>query len=39
MSPITKKRKQWLWFVGLWFGGLSAVLALAGLIRLLMGME
>ncbi len=39
MSPITKKRKEWLWFVGLWIGGLSAVLVTAGLIRLLMGIE
>ncbi len=39
MSPITEKQKQWLWFVGLWLGGLSAVLLLAVFIRLLMGIE
>lgn len=28
--------KQWLWFVGLWFGGLAAVGTLAYGIRLFM---
>jgi len=39
MSPFTEKQKQWLWFIGLWLGGLSAVLLLAALIRWMMGME
>lgn len=39
MSPFTKKQKQWLWFIGLWLGGLSAVLLLAALIRWMMGIE
>ncbi|MFW6373656.1 MAG: DUF2474 domain-containing protein [Thermodesulfobacteriota bacterium] len=39
MSPFTKKQKQWLWFIWLWFGGLSAVLLLAALIRWMMGIE
>lgn len=39
MSPITKKQKQWLWFIGLWLGGLSVVLLLAVVIRWMMGIE
>jgi hypothetical protein len=39
MSPITEKQKQWLWFIGLWLGGLLAVLLMAALIRLLMGIK
>ena len=33
-APIEKKR-QWLWFVALWCGGLTAAFALSGLVRLL----
>lgn len=36
MKPLTKKQQQWIWFVGLWCGGLAAVLLLAKLIRSLM---
>ena len=39
MKRPTEKQKQWLWFVGLWCGGLSAVMLLAYLIRLMMGIS
>jgi hypothetical protein len=39
MKRPTEKRKQWLWFIGLWCSGLSAVLLLAYAIRLMMGMN
>jgi hypothetical protein len=34
MKAITEKQRQWLWFAGLWGGGLVSVLLLAGLARL-----
>lgn len=37
MKPVTKKGAQWLWFAGLWCGGLAAMSMLAYLIRWLMG--
>jgi hypothetical protein len=33
MKPLTKKFKQWAWFIGLWCAGLAAVLLLAYVIR------
>lgn len=33
MKPFTEKTKQWLWFAGLWVGGLLATLLLARAIR------
>jgi uncharacterized membrane protein len=36
MKPLTKKQRQWVWFIGLWCGGLAAVLLLAHLIRWMM---
>ena len=36
MKPLTKNQRQWAWFVGLWCGGLTAVLLLAYLIRWMM---
>ena len=33
MKKPTKKQRQWLWFVGLWCGGLIAVFLLSYLIR------
>ena len=36
MKPLTKKQQQWVWFVGLWCGGLAAVLLLVRMIRWLM---
>jgi uncharacterized membrane protein len=36
MKPLTKKQQQWVWFVVLWCGGLTAVLLLAYLIRWMM---
>lgn len=32
----SQKQRQWLWFVGLWFGGLFAVLSLSTIIKLMM---
>ena len=29
MRPITKKQRQWLWFGGLWTGGLVVTALLA----------
>jgi hypothetical protein len=29
MNPPTDKKRQWLWFVLLWLGGLLATLALS----------
>jgi len=26
---LSEKQKQWLWFIGLWFGGLFCVLMLS----------
>ena len=36
MNQLTKKQRQWAWFIGLWFAGLSAVLLMARGIRWLM---
>ena len=33
MKPFTEKQKQWLWFVALCLGGLSATFALSTLVR------
>jgi hypothetical protein len=30
---LTEKQRQWLWFVGLFAGGMAAMLLLAGLVR------
>lgn len=38
MMPSTKKQRQWLWFAGLFVGGMIAMLVLAGSVRLLLGM-
>lgn len=32
------RRRQWLWFVGLWCGGLAAAFALGGAIKLFMAL-
>jgi len=37
MRPFTKKQQQWMWFVLLWCGGLSATVLLACVVRLIMG--
>lgn len=39
MKRPTEKQKQWLWFIGLWCGSLSAVFLLAYVIRLMMGIN
>jgi hypothetical protein len=39
MKRFTKKQRQWAWFIGLWCGGLSTVLLLGYVIRLMMGIS
>ena len=36
---FTEKQRQWLWFAGLFVGGMAGMLVLAGLVRLMLGME
>lgn len=36
MTRSTEKRRQWLWFAGLFAGGMIAMLLLAGLVRVLL---
>jgi hypothetical protein len=38
MKALTNKQREWLWFVGLWLGGLSATLLLAGVMRLIVAL-
>ncbi len=38
MIRLTEKQRQWLWFSGLFAGGMAAMLVLAGLVRLMLGM-
>jgi hypothetical protein len=38
MKALTNKQREWLWFVGLWLGGLSATLLLAGVMRLILAL-
>jgi uncharacterized membrane protein len=33
MKAFTEKQKQWLWFIALCLGGLSATFVLAALVR------
>lgn len=33
MKALTEKKRQWLWFAGLWCGGLGAAFLLAYLTR------
>jgi hypothetical protein len=35
MKPITDKSKQWLWFIGLWCGGLTAMGLVVNAVRFL----
>lgn len=37
-KPVSEKQRQWLWFVGLFFGGMAGMLVLAGLVRVMIGM-
>lgn len=34
-ESLPPRKKQWLWFAGLWLGGLCAVLLLSAAIKLL----
>lgn len=38
-SRLSKKQRQWAWFVILWCGGLGAVMLLGFIIRTAMGIE
>jgi len=38
MMQLTRKQSQWLWFAGLFIGGLAAMAVLAGVVRLVLGM-
>jgi hypothetical protein len=38
MMRLTEKLRQWLWFAGLFAGGMAAMLVLAGIVRLMLGM-
>jgi hypothetical protein len=37
INSLPKHRRQWLWFAILWLSGLTTVLTLGYLIRLMMG--
>ena len=39
MKRLTEKSRQWVWFLALWAGGLTAAYLLAQAIRLLMRIE
>ena len=39
MMRLTEKQRQWLWFAGLFVGGMAAMLVLAGIVRLMLGMR
>jgi uncharacterized membrane protein len=36
MKTLTKTVQEWVWFIALWCGGLSAVLLLAYMVRWMM---
>ena len=36
-KSLTSKQKQWIWFLALWFGGLSLTMLLSFVIRMVMG--
>ena len=38
MIRLTEKQRQGLWFAGLFVGGMSGMLVLAGIVRLMLGM-
>jgi hypothetical protein len=38
MIRLTEKQRQWLWFVGLFVGGMAGMLVLAGVVRLMLKM-
>lgn len=33
MKQLTKKQKEWLWFVGLWCAGFATISVVASLLR------
>jgi len=36
---LTEKQRQWLWFAGLFVGGMAGMLVLAGVVRFMLGMN
>jgi hypothetical protein len=38
MTRLTKRQRQWLWFVFLFAGGMAGMLLLAGMVRFILGM-
>jgi hypothetical protein len=38
MMRLTDKQRQWLWFAGLFAGGMLAMLILASAVRMILGM-
>ena len=38
MIRLTDKQRQWLWFAGLVVAGMAAMLVLAAIVRLMLGM-
>ena len=36
-QPINDKRKQWLWFIGLWCAGFATLFVISLIIKLIMG--
>ena len=36
MKALTKKQRQWAWFIGLWCAGLTSVLLVARFFRWMM---
>lgn len=36
MKALTEKQRQWVWFAGLWLGGLAGVLLLSTVVRLIL---
>jgi hypothetical protein len=39
MMRLTEKQRQWLWFAGLVVAGMAAMLVLAAIVRLMLGMK
>ena len=34
---LTERQRQWLWFAGLFVGGMAGMLLLAGVVRMMIG--
>jgi hypothetical protein len=38
MTRLTEKQRQWLWFAGLFAGGMAVMLVLVGIVRFMLKM-